>query len=232
MSAGSSPVLGLECKMYAGPEGLSIASLVIPENEMKLVRTVNFNLTQATADVTTRGSGWRLQKGTLKEGAADGEMMYVPGSRETDMFMNAWLNGNPLSMFISDGFGYGLFADFAVLEMGQSQPLEDVVIINYSVAPTLSKRFPKMETVATAMGPIINSSPDITGTAGSALTFQFTSTPAATSWSAEGLPTGLSLSGTTGELTGTVDDPGVFWPYITATNAAGSSTKMVQILIE
>lgn len=230
MSAGSSPILGLECKMYVGPAGLSQSSLVIPANEATLIRTVNFNLTKATADVTTRGSTWRLQKGTLKEGNADGEMMLVKGNWQTELFMDAWLNDKNISAFISDGYGEGLFGDFSVLNMGQNQPLEDVVVVNYSIAPTLTNRVPAWITVATGIGPVITSSPDIIGTAGSALTFQFTADPAATSWTAKNLPTGLTLS-STGELTGTVDDPGVFRPDITATNASGSSTKRVQILI-
>lgn len=226
------PILGLHCKAYCGPEGLTFNQLVVPANEMTLLRTVTLNLTKATADVTTRGSDWRLQQGTLKEASIEGEIIMATGARDSTMFSNAFLQDMNLSMFISDGKGKGLFGDFSVNNLSQSQPLEDVVVANFTVNPTLTDRMPEWVETNVGLGPVITSAVEFTGTAGDPVSFTMTADPAATSWSAANLPDGLTIATSSGVISGTVDEPGVFWPYITATNAAGSMTKMLQIVIE
>lgn len=225
-------ILGLKCKAYCGPEGLTFEQLVIPANEMTLLRSATLNLTKATADVTTRGSTWRLTQGTLKEASVEGEIIMVAGARDSTMFSNAFLQDMNLSMFISDGYGKGLFGDFSVNNLSQSQPLEDVVVANYTVAPTLTDRFPEWVETDVGLSPLITSSPEFVGAAGSSVSFALTASPAATSWSAANLPDGLTIASATGIISGTVAESGVFWPYVTATNSAGSTTRMLQIVIE
>lgn len=50
-------------------------------------------------------------------------------------------------------------------------------------------------------------------------------------WSATGLPTGLSINESTGAITGTPSEPDTFEAEVTATNAAGSDTKPFTIVI-
>lgn len=230
----NSPILGLQCKAFCGPGGLSLAQLVIPQNEMTLLRSVTLNLTKATADVSIRGSEWRLSKGTLKEASIDSELLIVPGGRDVQLFMDSFLHGDSLTMFITDGFGEGLFGDFDVNTFNQSQPLEDVIVANCTVNPTLGAggRVPAWVKTAVGLGPVITSESWFDGVAGSPATFQLTASPAADEWSAEGLPDGLTISPTTGEISGTPTAAGVSWPVVTAANDSGSSRKRLQIVIE
>ncbi|MHB8800639.1 MAG: putative Ig domain-containing protein [Thermoanaerobaculia bacterium] len=59
------------------------------------------------------------------------------------------------------------------------------------------------------------------GTAYGPVTFTQTGSAAAITWSATGLPTGLTLDPTTGTLTGTPGEPGSFTVVVTATDANG-----------
>lgn len=237
MSAGATvkPIIGLKCKSYLGPAGLTFEQLVIPANEMKLIRTADLSLTKEVADGTMRGSEWALDIPTLKRCTVSGEMLAVSGAKDYDMFMWAFLNdGATVSMFVSDGFGEGLFGDFAVSEMSQSQPLTDVVVANFNAAPSIGEggRTPVWMKTTVGMGPVITSAPYFSGTAGTAGSFQLTADPAATTWAATGLPPGMTINATSGEIDGTVTDPGVWWPYITAENASGTSYKIIQIVMD
>jgi len=53
-----------------------------------------------------------------------------------------------------------------------------------------------------------------------------------TSWSASGLPAGLSINASTGIISGTAMVKGQFSATITATNPAGSSTEAVQFIVQ
>ena len=63
------------------------------------------------------------------------------------------------------------------------------------------------------------------GTAYGPVTFTQTGSAAAITWSATGLPTGLTLDPTTGTLTGTPGEPGSFTVVVTATDANGCAVS-------
>ncbi len=63
------------------------------------------------------------------------------------------------------------------------------------------------------------------GTAYGPVTFTQTGSAAAITWSATGLPTGLTLDPTTGSLTGTPGEPGSFTVVVTATDANGCAVS-------
>jgi hypothetical protein len=73
--------------------------------------------------------------------------------------------------------------------------------------------------------PTITSSLSAGGTQGSAITtYQIVGTNTPTSYGASGLPTGLSVSTSTGAITGTPSASGTFNSTITATNASGTGS--------
>jgi hypothetical protein len=71
--------------------------------------------------------------------------------------------------------------------------------------------------------PVITSAGTANGIVGQAFSYQITATNTPTSFAATGLPTGLSLNGTTGLLSGTPTTAGTTTITLTATNAGGTS---------
>ena len=72
--------------------------------------------------------------------------------------------------------------------------------------------------------PTITSASSITYSYGSAFNYQITTSGSATSYSASGLPAGLTLNPATGQITGTLSSPTNTVVQISAINAAGTST--------
>jgi hypothetical protein len=75
---------------------------------------------------------------------------------------------------------------------------------------------------APAGTPVITSTPSAMGNAGQLFNFQLTSTPAATSYAATGLPGWLTLDSGTGKLSGAPLTAGVAQLSVSGTNAAGA----------
>ncbi|BCY27651.1 choice-of-anchor D domain-containing protein [Flavobacterium okayamense] len=79
--------------------------------------------------------------------------------------------------------------------------------------------------------PVITSSLTDTGIVGVAYTYDIVATNSPTSYSATGLPAGLSINTTTGQITGAVATAGVYNVTISATNAYGTDTETLVITI-
>ncbi|NBT48810.1 MAG: hypothetical protein EBT07_13515, partial [Actinobacteria bacterium] len=78
--------------------------------------------------------------------------------------------------------------------------------------------------------PVITSASSITYSFGSAFSYQIVTSGSATSYSAVGLPTGLTLNSSTGLITGTLSAPTNAVVQVSAINAAG--TNSVNLLID
>ena len=141
-----STVLGLECKLFIAAAGAEQGSISGAGNEVKLARSVELSLTSSLADVTVRGSDWRLQRRALKEASINLELLYSPGDSKYKQLFDAYNTGTPLAMFASDGFGSGLLCDVSVTEFSQPQPLEDAVVVNCTLVPTFTTRYPSWVT--------------------------------------------------------------------------------------
>ena len=92
---------------------------------------------------------------------------------------------------------------------------------------------PRDQADAPVSQPTITSSLTAAATQGQAFSYQITTdnNPAATSYSASPLPTGLSVSTTTGAITGAPSESGVFNVTISATNAGGTDIKTLVITV-
>jgi hypothetical protein len=82
--------------------------------------------------------------------------------------------------------------------------------------------------------PVISSPTSSSNVRGSSFSYQITATNTPTSYSASGLPSGLSINTSTGLISGTVSSSlsaGIYSVTITATNAGGSSTKTLLLTL-
>ncbi|MEO1526733.1 MAG: hypothetical protein AAFX06_14960 [Planctomycetota bacterium] len=131
---------GLEVVTY------NVSSLGTPvyTNPIGTIREETVNLTKVLADVTDRrANGWRLQKGTLKEGSVDAQLIYDPEDADFTDIQTAFFADTKLPLFFSDGDAttagtwQGLMAAFHVSEFSQPRNLEDAVVVDISLVPDL-----------------------------------------------------------------------------------------------
>ena len=100
-------VLGLDAVLMRGTAGSQGTT------EVKNVKDLTLNLESGEADVTTRATaGWRASVATLKEASLEFSILYDTEDTDYNAFATAYFNNTPLSLFVSDGNGTGLDADF------------------------------------------------------------------------------------------------------------------------
>ncbi len=135
--ATKSYTLGLEAKLFHGAAGTTAAT------EMTNVKDVTLSMETGEADVTTRAAeGWRLTAATLKEASVEFEMVWDPNDSGFSAIKTAYFNAEPLALFVSDGNGKGLDADFVVTSFSRSEPLEEALTVSVTCKPTLVNRAP------------------------------------------------------------------------------------------
>ena len=131
-------VLGLDAVLMRGTAG-SQGSI-----EVKNVKDLTLNLESGEADVTTRATqGWRASVATLKEASLEFSILYDTTDADYGAFAGAYFSNTPISLFISDGNGAGLDADFSITGFSIEQPLEEAVSVSVTAKPTASERAPQ-----------------------------------------------------------------------------------------
>lgn len=130
-------VLGLNAKLFRGEAGQTAATEVVN------VKDVSLSLESGEADVTTRKTkGWRAYVATLKEASLEFEINYDTDDADFGVFQDAYLNNKAIALFITDGAGNGLDADFVISNFSWDQPLEDALKVSVTAKPTCDKRAP------------------------------------------------------------------------------------------
>ncbi|MES2847792.1 MAG: sugar-binding protein [Bacteroidota bacterium] len=86
-------------------------------------------------------------------------------------------------------------------------------------------------TITSPTVPVVSSASTASGTVGTAFSYNITASNSPTSYSAIGLPAGLSVNTSTGAITGSPTAAGIFNATVNATNAGGTGTKAVTISI-
>ena len=130
--------LGLDAKIFHGTAGTKAST------EMKNVTDVTLNLETGEADITTRAAeGWRITAATLKEASVEFEMIWDTADSGFNAIQRAYFGNSALSLFVSDGEGNGLDADFVVTSFSRSEPLEEALKVSVPCKPTLVSRAPQ-----------------------------------------------------------------------------------------
>lgn len=132
--------LGKNAKLYQGAAGAKATNLI------NNVKDLTLNLDSAEADVSTRGSDYKLTAPTLKNLSIEFGMIVDPSDANYVAIKNAWLNNTPLAFLCLDKEGgEGPDADFAVTAVPREEALEGVEMINVTIKPTYSSRPPAWE---------------------------------------------------------------------------------------
>jgi predicted secreted protein len=131
-------VLGLDAVLMRGTAGSQGTT------DVKNVKDLTLNLESGEADVTTRATaGWRASVATLKEASLEFSILYDTEDTDYNAFATAYFNNTPLSLFVSDGNGTGLDADFSITGFSIEQPLEEALSVSITAKPTASERAPQ-----------------------------------------------------------------------------------------
>lgn len=156
--------LGLDARLYYLPNASrtganwttgTFAALKGDMLEMTNVRDLTLNLTKTTADITTRGSGFREQAGVLKEATVTFGAVWDPSQLNdatdaTNEFLKAFLNTHSLDgelglimcAILDDEVGttgaQGVFADFCVTGFTRNENLEEALMIDVELVASRS----------------------------------------------------------------------------------------------
>ncbi len=120
-------LLGMNAKAYQGAAGAALAAL----SEMANVKDVSLNLEAGEADVTTRANnGWRANAATLRECAAEFEMLWKPGDLIFQAVKKAYLTSGTIRMAFLTGAidgedAEGPVGDFSIPKFSRNEPLEE-----------------------------------------------------------------------------------------------------------
>lgn len=130
-------VIGINAKLFRGVAGTTAAT------EMKNVKDVNLDLDKVEIDVTTRKSGgWRDYVAGLKDASLEFDMKYDTADANYKAMLQAYLNNTAVALFVSDGEGNGMDADWVITKFSVPQELEDAVKVSVSAKPSCEIRNP------------------------------------------------------------------------------------------
>ncbi|WP_438480140.1 beta strand repeat-containing protein [Oleiharenicola lentus] len=166
---------------------------------------------------------------TTPSGTAGGAFSYTPafGAGNTNYALVNLPNGSPsvlpsgLTLNATTGEITGTTTQTGTFQVAIRATNADgstTVVLTFTFNPALT-------------APLFTSNSSVIATVGTAFNFTLTTSPAATTFAAVGLPTGLSLTASTGAISGTPVEPGISAVTVTATNASGSSSATLTITV-
>ena len=130
-------VLGLDAILMRGTAGQTAAT------EVKNVKDLTLSMESGEADVTTRAtSGWKASIATLKEASLEFGILYDTEDADFTAFRDAYFGNTPLALFVTDGNGSGLDADWSITGFSVEQPLEEALPVSVTAKPIASTRAP------------------------------------------------------------------------------------------
>jgi hypothetical protein len=131
--------IGLDCKLYRNTGTYASPTW----NEIPNVADVTVQLSKGEADTSTRASGWKTRKGTLKDASIDFQLKFVAGDTDFTALLASYTGNSSIELLALDGLlattgSQGLRAVCEVFNFQQGQPLEGAVTFDVSAKPTPS----------------------------------------------------------------------------------------------
>ena len=115
-------VIGLDVKLLRGTAGVTAVTEV---NNIK--------------DLTLKEAG--LEFGNLYD-TLEFRIMYDTEDADFTAFQNAYFSNTPMALFVTDGKGQGLDADWSIIGFSVEQPLEEAMSVSVTAKPNTSTRAP------------------------------------------------------------------------------------------
>lgn len=132
---------GFEAKLLRGVAGATGAT------EVKSITDLTCNLEADETDVTNRGSGgWKNVVNGLKDASIEFDIPNDPTSADYLAFQAAFIGGTAIALFVTDGAGTGIDADFAITKFSIDQALANRQKVSITAKPTESDRVPTWTT--------------------------------------------------------------------------------------
>ena len=88
-------------------------------------------------------SGWRASVATLKDASLEFGILYDTEDADFTAFQSAYFGNTPMALFVTDGAGSGLDADWSITGFSVEQPLEEALTVSVTAKPTASTRAPQ-----------------------------------------------------------------------------------------
>ena len=141
--------LGLEAVLYFNDGGTWESP---NHTEISGVRDVTLNLEKSVVDLSHRGSGWRLNRGALKDASISVTVLDDDGVGLAAL-INAWLASTPLEVLALNGplttpGSKGLRAVCEVMNVTRNEALEEGLAYDVELRPTPADNDPTWYTAA------------------------------------------------------------------------------------
>lgn len=118
-------------KLYYGAAGTTACS------EMMNCNDVTLKLEADESDITTRPSVDRIVTNvSLKDVSLEFDMDWDTSDNGFEAIKNAYFSNTAIALFVSDGNGNGLNADFVVTSFSRSDSLDDDLTVSVICKPT------------------------------------------------------------------------------------------------
>lgn len=129
--------LGYQAKLFYGAAGETAATA------LNTVQNVTLSLEVGEADITTRAcNSWKCFASTLKEASINFGLLWDTEDAGFAAIKTAYFSGTPISLFISDGAGSGLDADFVITSFSRDEQLTEALTVSVTCKPTIVSRAP------------------------------------------------------------------------------------------
>jgi len=130
-------LIGLDARLYRGVAGATASTL------MSNVRKVKLSREKAKADISRRGSRWKLTRTTTIAASVEFEMLADDADADLAAIRAAWEGNTPLAFKVVDKEnGHGVDADWEITKFDRNEDEEKEEVYSVSIEPTYVTRYP------------------------------------------------------------------------------------------